>query len=121
MSDNENEKVDVKSVEDLRRTVAQLQVQLETDRKRLASSQRTENSTVFLSDQRRIARFTDRPQEPGDVSLQDWLDDIRAAITFRDGIVPSGKLTTKVDEDKCVKPTPTDNTSHRDTGSPSRI
>ncbi|KAK7460356.1 hypothetical protein BaRGS_00003459 [Batillaria attramentaria] len=83
MSDNENEKVDVKSVEDLRRTVAQLQVQLETDRKRLASSQRTENSTVFLSDQRRIARFTDRPQEPGDVSLQDWLDDIRAAITFR--------------------------------------
>nr|KAG5702247.1 hypothetical protein BaRGS_030602 [Batillaria attramentaria]KAG5708459.1 hypothetical protein BaRGS_026186 [Batillaria attramentaria] len=86
MSDNENEKVDVKSVEDLRRTVAQLQVQLETDRKRLASSQRTENSTVFLSDQRRIARFTDRPQEPGDVSLQDWLDDIRAAITFRDKI-----------------------------------
>ena len=64
-------------LEDLQREVEKLQAQFKLDQERLAPQRFT------ASDFSRIPRFLDKPREPGDITLQDWLDDVRSAINLR--------------------------------------
>lgn len=65
------------SLEQLQEEVTRLQAQLKTDQERLTSQR------VVVTDRSRIPRFADKPRDSGDITLRDWLDEMRSAISWR--------------------------------------